>query len=564
MAEFRLAEKITDEIAKTFSPYSPLVAQLLFTRGITSTNDAEKFLTPNYDTELHDPHLLHDIQKAIERIEIAIEKKEHIVIFSDYDCDGIPGGVVLHDFFKAISYEHFSNYIPHRHHEGFGLSVEAVEKLATERASLIITIDCGTTDVLAVETANRLGVDVIITDHHEPSPILPNAIAIVNPKLGSYPFTELCGAGVVFKLIQALLSSKEYGLVPGHEKWWLDMVGIATIADMVPLVGENRIFAHYGLKVLRKSRRPGLQKLLKKAKASQQHLSEDDVGFTIGPRINAASRMDTPEDAFFILSSTDEVEAGARVDHLEKLNQERKTSVAQMTKELHKRLKEFEEIPSVIALGNPNWRPALVGLAASKLAEEHNRPVFLWGRDGNGKHKGSCRSGGGMSVVRLMEESKGIFTEFGGHHMSGGFTIVDEAVFTFGDELQKSYSVLGSKLQVKEDILIDAELSLDDSLVRLLRDIKQLAPFGVGNPKPLFQFTAAVPDSVEQFGKTKEHVKLRFQTESGAIEAIAFFATPESFTKVPKANEPCSVIAHIEESFFMNRLQIRLRIIDIL
>lgn len=563
MATFRLADQIPEADSNRLDRYTPLLRQLLYVRGITDPALAEQFLAPNYEEGLHDPLLLHDIEKAVTRIKEAMERGEHIVVFSDYDCDGIPGGVILHDFFKAIGYEHFSNYIPHRHYEGFGLSCEAVVKLAATGAKLIVTIDCGTTDVAAVAQARELGVDVIITDHHEPGEVLPEAVAVVNPKLGNYPFTELCGAAVVFKLTQALLVSGDYNLAPGWEKWWLDMVGVATIADMVPLIGENRVLAYYGLKVLRKSRRPGLQKLLRKTKTNQQYLTEDDIGFTIGPRINAASRMDTPEDAFYILSSTDEVEAAVRVDHLEKLNQARKTSIALITKELHHRLGELSEVPPVIVFGNPNWRPALVGLAANKLAEEHHRPVFLWGRDGGGKHKGSCRSGGGVSVVRLMEAGNGIFSEFGGHHLSGGFTLLDDAVFDFSDSLLKAYETLGDSAQVTQDTLIDATLDLDQNLRQLINEFRPLSPFGMGNPKPLFRFTEAVPASVEQFGKGKEHLKLTFLTGAGKVEAIAFFAAADSFTATPSTDVPCSLIAHVEESYFMNRLQVRLRIVDI-
>ena len=213
------------------------------------------------------------------------------------------------------------------------------------------------------------------------------------------------------------------------------MVGVATIADMVPLRDENRIFALYGLKVLRKTRRPGLQKLLRQQKVDLRYLSEDDIGFTIGPRINAASRMDNPEDAFQLLSTKDEGEADLRVAHLEKLNTDRKTAVAVMTKEAHKRLGMLEELPEVLVFGNPEWRPSLVGLVANKLAEEHNRPAFLWGKDGNGMLKGSCRSGGSVSVVKLMEVIPEIFHEFGGHHMSGGFTVKEEQIHFLSDRL---------------------------------------------------------------------------------------------------------------------------------
>jgi single-stranded-DNA-specific exonuclease len=544
---------------------SPLtfIEDLLTARGITG-EEQTAFLSPDYGA-LHDPLLLHTMDKAVARILTAIEHQEPIVIFSDYDCDGIPGAVVLHDFFKAAGYEHFSNVIPHRHYEGFGLSVVAVEKIATTGGKLIITIDCGTSDSEAIARANEFGVDVIVTDHHEPGHELPAAHAIVNPKLGAYPFPHLCGAGVVFKLVQALLATGLFPMIlPGQEKWWLDMVGIATIADMVPLVGENRILAHYGLTVLRKSRRPGLQHLLRKNKLAPEHLTEEDIGFTIGPRINAASRMDAPEHAFHLLTTTDEGEAGAYVDRLEKLNTERKSMVALMTKEVNHRLRDSVEMPPVLVMGNPLWRPALVGLTANKLAEEYKRPVFLWGRDGNSVIKGSCRSGSSASVVKLMGAASAHFLEYGGHHASGGFSVHDDSIYTLPEVLIAAFVELGNEANVASEIIVDAEFTLDDVYGPIRAGLAKLAPFGTGHARPLFAFPSVVPVGVEQFGKAKEHTKLIFRTTHGSLEAIAFFATADTFAKVPSEGQSCTVLGHIEESFFMGRRSTRLRIVDIL
>jgi len=550
-------------IQEKLGQYSLILQQLLWQRGIEDATTAELFLHPDYDTELYNPLLLHDIKFACTRIHKAIKNKEKVAIFSDYDCDGIPGAVILHDFFKIINFTNFQNYIPHRHFEGFGLSREAINKLAADEVKLIITIDCGTNDREAVVQANNLGIDVIITDHHEPGVNLPQAVAMVNPKLGDYPFPHLCGAGVVYKLVQTLIATGNYNIKVGQEKWWLDMVGIATIADMVPLVGENRVLASYGLKVLRKSRRPGLQKLLTKARINQSFLTEEDVGFTIGPRINAASRMDDPEHAFLMLTATDPGEASNHVEHLEKLNNERKSAVAIMTKELHARLKQLEEIPNVLVLGNPLWRPALVGLAANKLAEEYSRPVFLWGRDGNNVIKGSCRSGGGVSVVRLMETASAVFQEHGGHHMSGGFSINDEHIFSLSTALNQAFCTLGSEALIPTIYEVDYALSLEDVFGEVRKDLLLLAPFGAGNQKPLFAFESVSPEEVLIFGKAREHLKLIFTTASGPLEAIAFFASPNSFHKEPSPGKSCTLLAHIEESFFMGRRQTRLRIVDI-
>lgn len=545
--------------------YSPFLDSLLTKRGLTSAEERQRFLTPSYEEHLHSPFLLPDIEPAVARILHAIATTEQIYIYSDYDADGIPGGVIWHDFFTAIEYSAFSNKIPHRHYDGFGLSVAAVEEMAAAGATLIITVDCGTSDVAAVEAANALGVDVIITDHHQPGDTLPAALAIVNPAIGdSYPFPGICGAAVAYKVVQALIERGQFTIASGTEKWWLDMVGLATIADMVPLIGENRVLAHYGLVVLRQSRRPGLQQLLRKQRASQRHLTEDDIGFTIGPRINAASRMDTPEDAFAMLATTDEGEAGAYVTRLEELNAERKTTVATMTRAAHTRLKKQVDIPPVLVLGDVSWRPSLAGLVANTLAEEHKRPVFVWGRDGNGVLKGSCRAGGNASVIRIMEAATAAFLEFGGHHASGGFSVADADIHTLPAALTAAYQELGETVLVPQAREAEYSFTLDELTRTILDEQTQLAPFGMANPKPLYEITAVVPTDVHLFGKTKEHTKLTFTTTGVAKEAIAFFTTPDDFSTEPVVGEACTLLAHLEQSYFMGRLQTRLRIVDVL
>ncbi len=553
MANYRLLPRKEDDLLK----------HLLRARGVEE-KDEQIFLEPDYEAGRHDPFLLHDMEKAVKRLLSAIKKKEKIVIFSDYDCDGIPGAVVLHDFFRAIGHTNFTNYIPHRHFEGFGLSVKAVEKIQEEGADLIITIDCGTSDLEAADRAKALGVDLIVTDHHEPKEKLPKAVAVVNPRVGdTYPFPHLCGAAVVFKLVEAMIARGNFKLKPGQEKWWLDMVALATVGDMVPLIGENRVYASFGLKVLRKSRRPGLQHLFRKARSSQIHATEDDIGFTIAPRINAASRMDSPEDAFSMLSENDTSIASGHADHLEKLNNERKGVVASMTKELKRRVEEMIEVPGVLVMGNPEWRPALVGLCANGLSEQFSRPVFLWGRDGNGVIKGSCRSNTPVSVVRLMEAATDHFLEHGGHHASGGFSVKEDSVFHLSQFLNEALVSLGDKAVANEEVLVDAVLSLDDVNRWFVNNLRGLAPFGTGNKKPLFAFPAVTAAEVQIFGKTKEHLKLLFKTSNGNMEAIAFFSSPDQFPVLLTPETPFTLLAHVEESFFMNRMQLRLRIVDI-
>lgn len=563
MASSRLSPAIPDDVRHALQEFSPLVAQLLYARGITTADAARDFIAPNFDTGRHDPFLMTDMDKSVARILEAIRANEHIAIWSDYDCDGIPGGVVLHDFFVRIGFTNFENYIPHRHNEGFGLNREGIDLLASRGTTLLISIDCGITNVEEVTHALSRGIDVIITDHHEPGLTLPPAYAILDPKRDTaYPFRELCGSGVIWKLVEGLIARGSFALPAGTEKWLLDMVGLATLSDMVPLVGENRVLAHFGLTVLRKTPRAGLRELLRKVGAQQHTLTEDDIGFSIAPRINAASRMGDPRDAFLLFTSSTE-NASFHADKLEHTNNERKGHVGVIVKEINKRLKEREHVPPVIVLGNPEWRPSLLGLVANSIVSEYRRPVFLWGRDGRDVLKGSCRTDGSASVVTLMHEVKDALLEYGGHHASGGFAIRETHVHTLGSALNEAYERVRGSGGITGELTIDADLSLSEVSTKTLRDMSMLSPFGVGNPKPLFRFGAVTVGRVEQFGKTKEHLKVVMHDERNSVEAMSFFARHDSFTKVLHPGETVDIIGHIESSSFRGRTSLRVRIVDV-
>ncbi len=550
--------------------YPHFLQTLLTSRGILTSHNAEKFFDPQYERDLHDPFLLLGMNKAVERILQAIEQKEKIVIYSDYDADGIPGGAMLRSFFDSIGYENVENYIPHRHDEGFGLHEGAVASLADKGAHLIITIDCGIADVVAGLVAKEKGVDLIITDHHESGDELPHAYAIIDHKQPgcTYPEQVLCGSGVAYKLVQGILAKNRFGLKEGYEKWLLDLVGIATLSDMVPLTGENRALAHFGLRVLRKSPRYGLQEMWKKLRINQRYIVEDDIGFSFSPRINAASRMGHPMDAFALLSAKSMQDAVIAAEVLEGLNAERKTLVAQTVKELKKALREKEAagpLPKVIVLGNPNWKPALLGLVANNLLDEVRRPIFLWGRNGDGTIKGSCRSDGSASLISIMEHAKGSFVQFGGHKMAGGFAVYSESIHRLEEALNTAYEAVKESDSEGAVIHLDAELALSDIHWKTYDMIQKLAPFGVGNPKPLFLIRQAEIQAVKQFGGTKNHLEVAFVDEERVIKAIKFFATPESFNIPLVSGSDVDVVCTLEKSIFgRGSPELRLRIIDII
>jgi len=569
--EYRLREEIPQEIDKILTPYPTLTRKLLFHRNIDNVEEAERFFNPDYNLDLHDPFLLYEMDKAVERLLKAIEKKEKIVIYSDYDADGIPGAVILREFIEALGHREVENYIPHRHLEGYGLHMDAIESLAKGKTELIITVDCGTADYEQVKLANSLGMDVVITDHHELNGKLPEALALINPKhpQGGYPFDGLCGAGVVFKLIQAVLSKGDFDFKDGREKWFLDLVGVATLSDMVPLVDENRALSFFGLKVLQKSPRPGLQKLWKKLGVLQKNLREDDITFSLAPRINAASRMDHPMDAFKLLATKDEAEADVLSDHLNKINDERKGVVASMVKEIKKQLEKRGELSNIVVLGNPNWKPSLLGLAANSIMDDIGKPIFLWGRNGDNELKGSCRSEGKTNVFSLMGIAENSFSQFGGHKMAGGFSVERNKVHT----LELDLNVAFDKMKKSEDTstfdskseYIDDAIVLDDINWNFYNQIAKFSPFGVGNPKPTFLLRGVIPKILKQFGKEKNHMEIVFENSNGnKIKAISFFSSPEKFSKTPKEGVPINLIASIENSTFRSYLELRLRIVDII
>ncbi len=544
--------------------YPELAQVLLKNRGIVTQEAAEKFLNPNYERDIYDPFLILNMEKAVVRVLRAIDENEKIIIFGDYDCDGIPGSVVLHDFFKKIGYTNFQNYIPHRNNEGYGLNIPAIEKFADGGATLMITVDCGITDVAEVARGNELGIETIITDHHLPQEILPPAYAILNSKQAddTYPDNMLCGAGVAWKLVSALLARRgeTWGVPVGWEKWLLDMAGLSTIADMVPLQNENRALAYFGLKVLRVSKRLGLKKLFAKMDMNQANIVEDDVGFMIGPRINAASRMGTPMDAFRLLASTDGEEAEELAEHLTHLNDTRKGLVASMVKEARKHL-DARELRDVIVIGNPSWKPGLAGLVASNIVETYSRTTFVWGRTDDGRIKGSCRSDGTVNVVELMTTVRaGVFVDVGGHAQSGGFSVTFDGVHTLEDELVAVYQKVRHEKEDAEQV-VDATLTLNEANWATWKIVELFAPFGMGNPKPVFLFEKVRVSEVRKFGKEQAHLELSF--ERSPVKAIAFFAEEEMYKGLADG-DTINLVASMELNTFRGKRELRLKIISVL
>ena len=562
-----LKEEPSKEIKEELKKYPNLLNHLLFSRGIKTLTEAESFLNLDYEEGIFNPFLIKGMQIAVERLLEAIQKNHKVMIYSDYDADGIPGAVILNDFFKKIGFLNFQNYIPNRLQEGYGLNTKAVEKFISERVEVLITIDCGITNITEIKLAQDKGIDVILTDHHLVNGgELPPALVILNSKQAGddYPDEMLCGAGVVFKLIQALIEKGDFGIVKGWEKWLLDMVGLATIADMVPLKKENRIFAKYGLLVMKKSPRVGLMKLLRKMKVDQKFLTEDDISFMLAPRINAASRVADPRIAFDLFSTGDEVIAGKLADQLDKLNNQRKTLMATAVREAKRKIKE-KGLKEMIVVGHTDWNLGLSGLIASSLKDFYKRPCFVWGTDEQGHYCGSCRSEtiDLMKLMNLVEE--GVFAYCGGHRFAGGFGIVSEQIYFLEEKLLQAWEKIADKNPV-EEIFVDKKLSLEDINWENYKYIEQLAPFGPENPKPLFLFENIRIMQIRVFGKTSNHLELVFANgNQHKIKAIDFFSQKIKDKKSSlQMGDSLSFLANFEKNVFGGKNELRLRIVEII
>ena len=596
----------------------PLTKKLLKNRGVVGDENIEKFLFPSYERDIYDPFLIYGMEKAVKRIIKAIKNEEMIAIYSDYDCDGIPGGVLLRDFFDAIGYKNIVVYIPHRHNEGYGLHKHVIDKLKKEKVSLMITVDSGITNLEEVKYAEDLGINVIVTDHHLPiteevesrkqkvesgedkykevsnsktkkrKQIIPDAHVVINSKQDKceYPDNMLCGSGVAWKLACAVLKTlketksknktdamsvvlkKVSELPEGYEKWLLDMVGVATIADMVPLVNENRVLAHFGLKVLAKTKRPALQYIFRNAGVSIENINEEDVAFTIAPRINAAGRMGEPIQAHKMLYEKNKVLAEEYADDLEVLNNARKQGVKDILKTIDFDHHVYEN--DVVVVGDESWGPGILGLIAQAIIEETGKPTFVWGQGDDKKTlKGSCRSLGDVHVVELMQRvGNDVLTHWGGHEQAGGFSLLKENKEKLLGAFNEAIKNVEVKEKNKSETVIDEQLSFSDINDVTYNAIKILAPFGVGNSKPIFSFPKVMPVGMRRFGKQNEHIEVMYPTSQEAsrgavamVKAIKFFADEELEKKLNKEH---SLIANFEKSYFRGKGELRLKIIDVM
>ncbi|OHA58831.1 MAG: single-stranded-DNA-specific exonuclease RecJ [Candidatus Vogelbacteria bacterium RIFOXYD1_FULL_44_32] len=570
--------KVSKTKGDVFAGLKDVATAILKNRGVKTREEIEEIFLPEYVRHLHDPFLLKDMEKGVARILQAIENEEKILIFGDYDADGVPASAVLAEFFRKINYENFSVYIPHRHNEQYGLSVVAVEKFKADGVQLIITVDCGISNLVEVKRANELGIDVVVTDHHLPPAKLPKAVAVIDPKRTdcAYPYKHLAGTGVAFKLVQALIARGNLETIPiGWEKWLLELVAIATVADMVPMTGENKTMTKFGLMVLRMTHRLGLLELFRVLKLKREYINEEDIGFMIGPRINSAGRMSHALEAFNLLMTTKEEEARQIACDLEGRNKERRSQVTEILDTVEKHY-QTKNLPAVLVVGNEDWGLGVLGLAAARISEKYGRTVFVWAKNGNGEIKGSCRSDGKVNVVELMTLAgkPKFFRDFGGHAFAGGFSLPAENLVKLEKKLLEAYKKM-TKTVVVEEEEADLKISLADIGWAMQKEIEKIGPYGLDFPKPVFWLENLAIVSAKAFGKTGGHVEIVFKdNEDNKISAIAFFACDsgcdlsyDSGHIWPGVNlapgRRVDMLANIEKSTFKNRPELRLRVVDL-
>ncbi len=518
---WKLQPKAPQEVVDRFAELSSVVVQLLHNRGMTTQEEVDRFLLPDYGQDQHDPYAFRDMKKTVERIKSAVEKNQNIIIHGDYDADGVCGTAVLYLTLKAIG-ANVDVYLPHRDTEGYGLNMNTVQSLHDIGTQLIITVDCGISNKDEVAKAVELGMDVIVTDHHsEPVEVPDAAYTIINPKVEgeTYPFKELAGVGVSFKLCQALV--QEFDLGEGFEKWLLDLVALSTITDFVPLVGENRVLVKYGLVVMQKNRRPGMRELLSVLDIDPSSIDTETIGFKIGPNINAAGRVKHANIAFELLVEEDDVKSREFAEQIRATNQKRQTLSDKMSKQAVEQAELQKDLP-VIFVQSDDWPVGLIGLVAGKISAKYNHPTFVITTMGD-EIMMSGRSIEHFDLIAALQSMDELFTKYGGHPMASGCTAKDEkALEEFKERMTASATEQLKGKDLTKILSIESELALPDVDWQLIEAIDQFAPFGESNAEPIFSSERVTVETFSAVGKTKDHLRLTVSKNGVQRKCIGF------------------------------------------
>ncbi|RYX78317.1 single-stranded DNA exonuclease RecJ [bacterium] len=529
-----------------------LFEQLLTARGL-SGHARDAFLNPSYDAK-HDPFLLPDMYEAVTRLVAAYHNQERITIYGDYDIDGLTATTVLLDAFDSFGFKYVDAFIPNRFVEGYGLTLDAVERIAATGTQLIVTVDCGSLSEKEIVRAAELGVDVIVTDHHNVASIQPPAIAVINPKRllqdhpeeyqklrlkpdsrlkgAVYPFLDLAGVGVAFKLIQAL-QTKLNGLDQGQEKWLLDLVALGTVCDVVTLVDENRANVYWGLKVLARTKRPGLKALMAVSGVEPETVNARHLGFGLGPRMNAAGRLETAQHSLDLLRAKDSLLALEKAQQLDALNIARRNDQDKIFKEAIIQAEQYRN-DNVLVVSSKGWNHGIIGIVAAKLLEKYKKPAYVL-EEMEYEAKGSARSYGDFSAADAIRAADDIITKGGGHAFAAGVTMPVDAIDAFRKRVNeyyvsKKYFNQSQLLLPKADIIVEKLSHVNEDLVR---QFETLEPFGSGNPEPVLHALNLLVVNNRRMGSDAQHVKLEMQDGMGKSMQFLSFNAPSHFFLEP-------------------------------
>lgn len=572
MAEknWQIKPQATPEIISRFPEIDGLILQLLFNRDLTTQSQIDEFLNPSFEDHLFDPFLFKDMDKAVTRLFDAVAKGEKVMIYGDYDADGVCSTVLLHETLKGLGLD-VDIYIPFRETEGYGLNTKVVQQIINQKFQLVFTVDCGVSNLAEIKLLQDSGIDVIILDHHDEPLELPAPFALINPNVRScgYPPSPLCGAGVVFKFIQAVLAWQDrtdspLKLPSGFEKWLLDLAAIATVGDIVSLLGENRVLTKYGLIVLNKTKNLGLEKLLAAINNRSGKIDSEYVGWRLVPRLNAAGRVGHASAAFYLLSAKDEAEAEKWAKTLEENNRSRQQMTENILRQAESQLGEVKETPRAFIVCGDDWPIGVVGLVAGRLSDKYHRPVLAFSHNKE-KFVASGRSIEEFDITAALKACHDLLARYGGHPQACGLTIIGEDNF---NQFKEKFSALADEklkgIELTAVLEIDAEIKLAQINWELLDELLKFEPFGEDNPKPLFAALALKIEQAQTVGADAKHLKVLVSQDDDLknIHKLIGFSFGDWCAKL-KAGDKIDIVFELGVNEWNGNRELQLKIADL-
>lgn len=567
---------IDTKLAEKFPEINTITLQLLANRGLDTQEKIEEFLNPDYSNNIHDPFLFNDMEKAVDRILKAIVNKEKMVVYGDYDADGVTSSTLLMETLKAFGAE-VDVYIPFRETEGYGLNKEAAKEQVKKGTKVLITVDCGVSNVAEIEILKSGGIDVIVTDHHHEPLELPKPYALINPHLKTeiYPFKDLVGCGVAFKLAQALITRHVNYTVnqlpEGWEKWLLDLVAIGTIADLQPILGENRVLVKYGLIVLQKKVfdkkipkeyiRLGLRELCKSMGGESKELDERSVGWQIAPRLNAAGRMNHASMAYELLITNDQLKAEELANQLNQTNRDRQQLTDKIFNEALSSLGEIKD-QKMLAVVGQGWMTGVVGLVSGRLTDRFSRPSMIISRF-NGEIIGSGRSTSEFNIIEAAQKCSEYLSRFGGHAQAFGFTVKDEASLEkFINQMTELAEIELKDKDLSSVLEIDVEVELEKVNWELFEELEKFEPYGEGNYKPIFLAKNLKVTDMQAVGNDGKHLRLMVNHTTEMVRKTIGFCFGDWCAKINKGDK-VDMVFEVDVNEWNGNRELQLKIVDL-